>query len=315
MRISKLGLFSFFGGMLFTAGLLILLNFSDYNRAINNSSEIYDNYKIVSPPIPGELFFCGERVPIENLDIRERIDREFVVNTYWHSFTILLLKRANRWFPVIEPILKEYNIPDDFKFLCAIESNLSNAVSPKGAVGFWQFIKSAADKYNLEVNDEIDERYHVEKSTVAACKYLNEAYVKFGNWTLAAASYNMGFTGIEKQVERQKAKNYYNLVLGEETERYLARIISIKNIFNDPSKYGFQLTDDDLYPPLEFKEIDVSTPVKHLSDFAKEYGINYTTLKFFNPWLRENFLTNKKGKTYKTKIPVKGSFNIIDEEN
>ena len=195
--------------------------------------------KIISPDFPDSFTFAGEEVPLRNFEVRERLDREIVVNTYWHSSTILMVKRAKRWLPVIEPILKEEGVPDDFKYIAMIESNLTNAVSPKGAKGFWQFLKYTGEKHGLEINKCVDEGYHIEKSTKAACSYLKNAYEMFGSWTLAAASYNMGEAGVEKQLERQKADNYYNLVLSDETSRYIFRAIAAKIIINDPEKYGF----------------------------------------------------------------------------
>ena len=222
------------------------------------------------------------------------------------------MKRANRWFPVIEPVLKEYNVPDDFKYLAVVESNLENVISPAGAIGFWQFMKGAADKYALEVNNEIDERYHVEKSTEAACKYLLESYDKYGSWTLAAASYNMGVSGVDNQIERQKANNYYNLVLGSETSRFIARIVSLKVIMQNPQKYGFDLMEIDLYLPLKTYEVELSGSVTDFADWAATQGINYRILKMYNPWLRESYLTNKSGKTYTIKLPEEGSIQIIN---
>jgi hypothetical protein len=263
-----------------------------------NPSEFPQDYKIITPVIPEELEFCGERVPIENFEVYERLEREFIVNTYWHSLTILTLKRANRWFPVIEPILKKNNIPDDFKYLCVTESTLLNVTSPANAVGFWQFLSGAAKDYGLEVNSEIDERYHVEKSTEAACKYLKDAYDLYGNWTMAAASYNMGMNGINEQLVRQETNNYYNLVLGEETSRYLLRVIATKIMMQNPENYGFDIKEDELYKPLSFYEVTVDTSIVSWAKFAKGYGLNYKVLKLYNPWLRESYLTNKQLKEY-----------------
>lgn len=292
--------------------LAVILNFT-YEDAIKSINPFPQSYKIVTPAIPKNLNFCGESVPIYNIEVRERIEREFIVNTYWHSATLLLLKNANRWFPVIEPILKRNGIPDDFKYMSMIESNLTNAVSPAGAVGFWQLMKASADRYKLEVNDEIDERYNVEKSTEAACKYLKESYEKYGNWTMSAGSYNMGINGVSTQMERQKADNYYNLVMNEETSRFVARIISMKYIHQNPENYGFDINESDLYPPFKTKNVVVNYKVEHWADFAKENGINYKTLKYFNPWLRDNFLTNKENKTYEIKIPAQATFKLINE--
>ncbi len=269
--------------------------------------------RIYSPTFPDTLDFCGERVPLEDFDVRERIEREILVNTYWHSASLLYFKRAQRWFPTIEAILKENNIPDDFKYMAVAEGGLINAVSPDGASGFWQFMESAADRYGLEVNEEVDERYDVEKSTLAACKYLLEAKAKFGNWTLAAASYNYGLNGIERQIGRQKSRNYYNLYLNEETYRFVARIISYKEIFKDPKRYGFYFTEDELYRPIETNDILVNYSIPDLVEFATQNGINYKMLKIFNPWLRDNKLRNKQRKTYTIKIPQEGEVNFLQE--
>ncbi len=266
--------------------------------------------RIYTPPVPDSLFFCGEKVPLNDFDVRERIEREFLVNTYWHSATLLYLKRANRWFPVIEKILDENGIPEDFKYLAVAESGLINVVSPVGATGFWQLMEETAKKYGLEINNEVDERYDVEKSTLAACRYLKEAKAKLGSWTLAGTSYNFGVTGIENQIQKQQTKNYYNLYLNEETYRFIARIVALKEIFKNAKNYGFYVTDDELYPELEYDEVKVNYPIKDLVTFAKSQGINYKLLKLFNPWLRNNSLQNKSKKTYIIKI-AKGNF-VID---
>jgi hypothetical protein len=267
----------------------------------------------VSPKIPEELEFCGEKVPLYNFEVYERLEREFIVNTYWHSLTILTLKRANRWFPVIEPILAKNNIPDDFKYLCVTESTLLNLISSANAVGYWQFLKSAADRYGLEVSNEVDERYSIEKSTEAACKYLQEAYKKYGSWTMSAASYNMGINGVDEQLGRQETNNYYNLVLSDETSRYVFRILAAKVMMNNPKDYGFDVKETELYKPLNTYELTVDSSVTSWAQFAKKLGLNYKILKMYNPWLRENFLTNKKKKVYKIKLPVEGSIEVIPE--
>lgn len=297
-----------FAGMIFFANSENVIAASD---GINDDN-FPQNYKIISPKVPEEIYFAGERVPIENFEVYERIDRELIVNTYFHSATILAIKRANRWFPVIEPILRSYNVPDDFKYLAVAESNLENVVSPAGATGFWQFMKSAADRYNLEVTSEVDERYNVVKSTEAACKYLLESFEKYGSWTMAAASYNMGVAGVDNQIGRQKANNYYNLVLSSETSRYVPRIISLKLIMQSPQKYGFDLREIDLYPPLKTYEIDLTGTVSDFADWAYEREINYKILKMYNPWLRDIKLTNRNGKVYKIQLPEKGSIEILN---
>ena len=208
--------------------------------------------------------------------------------------------------------MRKNNIPNDFKYIAAIESGLINVVSPAKATGFWQLLDEPAKKYGLEVNDEVDERYDVEMATEAACKYLREAYNKFGNWTLAAASYNMGMTGVARQLERQKTNNYYNLVLGEETSRYIARAVAMKVIMLKPKNYGFLVDDEDLYAPLKWNEVELSEQTVNLADYAFTQGSNYKILKYYNPWLRDNTLTNKKGETYKIKLPAKGSIKIIE---
>jgi peptidoglycan lytic transglycosylase D len=298
-------------GFLSGAALLLLIGFVS-----NDSEEGTDfpqGYRIISPRVPDNLDFCGEGIPLENYEVYERIDRELIVNTYFHSATIIQMKRANRWFPVVEPILKANGVPDDFKYLMVAESGISNVVSPAGATGYWQFTQDAALKYGLEVDSEVDERYNLEKSTEAACKYLNEADSLFGNWTMAAASYNMGIPNTQKQILKQKANNYYNLVLGEETSRYIARIVAIKEIMTHPKKYGYDIKQEDLYNTMPYKLVQINGPVDDLADFAFAHGINYKTLKLYNPWLRDNTLKNVDAKTYSIKIPEVGSIKLIKE--
>lgn len=271
------------------------------------TQQITERYKIFSLPLPEQLDFAGEQVPLELQDVREKFDRELLVNTYWQSNTLLCIKRAHRWFPVIEPILSANQIPDDFKYLALIESAYTQAVSPAGAVGFWQFIDPTARSYGLEINDEVDERYHIEKSTQAACNYLNEAYKKYGSWSLAAASYNMGMVGPARQIERQGETNYWNLLLNEETGRYVYRILAMKHIINNADQYGFVIRPADLYEPLKYKTVTVNYAIDDLAAFAKENSITYKDLKIYNPWLRENFLKNKNKRSYEIKIPVAGS--------
>lgn len=311
--------YHFFAGALSVTGIIFILsnlfftNSRDSLAAENPTESFPQDYKIVSPKIPQSIYIFGEGVPLENFEVYERVDRELLVNTYWHSATMLAIKRAARWFPVIEPILKQNNIPEDFKYLAVVESNLENVVSPAGATGFWQFIKSAAKQYGLEVNDEVDERYDVEKSTIAACKYLQTAYQMFGNWTMAASSYNAGMSGIDKWGGLQKTSNYWNLVLGSETSRYVSRIIAMKLIMENPSEYGYDLKKEDLYPPLKYKEIELKSSVTDFADYAASLGINYKTLKLYNPWLRDTALKNKIGVVYKIKVPEEGSINLIKE--
>ena len=263
-------------------------------------------YSVFSLPIPDSLTFGGELVPLDYFDVREALDQELLVNTYWQSQTLLFIKRAHRYFPEIEVVLKENGIPDDFKYLVLAESDLKNAVSPSGAVGIWQLLKGTAKDYGLEVNNEVDERYHFEKSTQVACEYFNDAYELFGSWTMAAASYNMGRRGLTRQVNRQKENNYYDLLLNSETGRYIYRILAIKLILESPANFGFHVRNEDLYHPIPTIEVKVDTAVTDFADFAKKFSINYKILKYFNPWLRDSFLTNKNGKEYFIKIPEDG---------
>jgi len=302
----------FIAGFL-TAAVILFTIGSAFYKANDEQVDFPQGYRIISPVFPSDLEFAGERVPVENFEVYERIDREIIVNTYFHSSSIISIKKANRWFPVIEPILERNGIPDDFKYLMIAESGASNSTSSAGAVGFWQFIEGSALKYGLEVNDEVDERYNVEKSTEAACRYLREAYTLFGSWTVAAASYNMGIPGMTNQLDRQKTNNYYNLVLAEETLRYIARIIALKEVMNNPAKYGFLINEDDLYNELPYEEVVVTGSIPNLADWAIDRGINYKILKLYNPWLRDNVLMNRSGKTYTIKIPEMGSIEVIKE--
>ncbi|HCT30246.1 MAG TPA: murein transglycosylase [Bacteroidales bacterium] len=255
--------------------------------------------------LPDTLTFANEQVPLKFFDVRESLDRELQLNTYWHSQTLLLLKRANRFFPVIEPILKEKGIPDDFKYLAVAESALANEVSPSRAVGYWQILEKTGKELGLEINKDVDERYNIDKSTRAACSYLQKNYTKFGNWTMAAASYNYGSNGIDKQIDRQNNQSYYNLVLGEETGRYLYRILAFKVIFQNPKKYGFILDKNDLYPPLKYYDVAVDSSITNIARFAEHFETNYKMLKTMNPWLRSNTLPNITKKKYIIHIPNK----------
>jgi len=268
-----------------------------------------ENYAIYALPMPENLNFAGEAVPIENPDIYERMDRELLVNTYWQSNALLLLKRANKYFPVIEPILKEYGVPDDFKYLAVIESGLTQAVSPAKAVGFWQILEGTGKDFKLEINDNVDERYHIEKSTRVACEYLKKSKERFGTWTMAAAAYNAGNTGVLRQLERQDVSKYYDLLLGEETGRYVFRILALKEIMGNPKKYGFNYNEDQLYKDIPTYRVKVDTAVTDFAAFAKDLDINYKILKIHNPWLRDSYLNNKSGKTYFLDIPEKGIYN------
>jgi hypothetical protein len=263
--------------------------------------------KIVYKPvkIPDTFSFAGEPMPLNRFDIRESFDRELLSNAYFHSQTIRYIKLAPRYLPVIEPILKEKGIPDDFKYLALAESGFNpRAISPARAAGFWQFLKGTAQEYGLEVNSLVDERYHIEKATRAACDYLLDSYEKFGSWTLVAASYNRGRSGIQKQLTRQKATDYYDLLITTETARYVYRIAALKIILENPEQYNFYVPDNEKYPVIKTKDVVVKGAVANFADFAKQHGISYKLLKDFNPWLRDNHLTNSKKKKYIIKIPV-----------
>ena len=255
---------------------------------------------------PTAVDFAEESAPLKVTDVKERLDREILINANLHSTTTLIIKRANRVFPIIEPILQKYNVPDDFKYLAVIESGLTNAVSSAGARGVWQFMPDTAKEKGMEVNEIVDERYHLEKSTEAACKYLLSAKEKFGTWTLAAASYNGGMSGISKKIEEQKVTNYYDLALTEETSRYVFRILALKEIMKQPAKYGFSIFSSDLYSQIPTKKIEIDSTINDLTSFAMSQGINYKILKIHNPWLRDKKLLNPTKKKYEIEIPTEG---------
>jgi hypothetical protein len=254
--------------------------------------------------LPETMEFCGEQVPLHLFYVRERLERELLVNTYRHSTTILQLKRTTRWFPVMEPIMEQYGLPEDFKYLAMIESELTNAVSPSKAVGFWQFLEGTGKEYGLEINKEVDMRYNVEKETVAACRYLKDSYRKFGSWIAAAAAFNCGNGRISRTMDDQRVDSYFDMLLPEETQRYVYRILALKLITENPEKYGFQIGDNGWYRPYEYKTVTVTESIHNLMDFAFEQGTNYKMLKYFNPWLRSNSLTVSAGKSYDIKIPT-----------
>lgn len=269
---------------------------------------INQNYQVFAMPMPMELNLCGDRVPLDKLHVREQLDREILVNTYWHSNTFLFQKRAARWFPSIERILKQEGVPDDIKYLALIESGLDNVVSPAGATGFWQFMKGTAEDYGLEVNQYVDERYHLEKSTKAACDYMKRAYKMFGNWSLAAASYNMGKGALENALEKQKVNSYFDLYLNNETSRYVYRILAAKLIISNSANFGFYFRPQDTYEPYSYYTINVDTTINDLPQFALDNGANYHLLRLLNPWIRNYSLPNDGETTYTIKLP-KGDFN------
>ncbi len=301
MMDKRFSLFGLFAGCIFT--LLIFVSYSVQSEA--------DEAPIETNNLPQQIYpvnldkrysWCGEVLP-SRIDVKERLDRELLVNSYWQSNTMLNLKMANRFFPVIERIFTEQGIPDDFKFLAVAESNLRNVTSPAKAKGYWQFRKLAAKEFDLEVNDEVDERFHIEKSTLAAAKYIKQLYKRFGNWTNAAAAYNIGPTRFSSILKEQGEDSYYDLNLNSETSRYVFRLVAIKEILSNPMDYGFYPQESDLYQPLDnvFK-VKVDSSVADWSKFAEQYGVSYKTLKFYNPWLIDKKLTVKKN-TYFISIP------------
>ena len=286
--------------------ILCCSNVSKEVHADTQEKDIPIQQTITLPPLPEQQTFAGEMVPLQNFDTRESLQRELTVITYWHASMIYTLQLANRFFPIIEPILKEEGVPDDFKYLCVAESNLQQVISPAKAVGFWQFLDGTGKEYGLKITSEIDERYHIEKSTRAACAYLKKMKQRYGNWTLAAASYNVGFRNIDRYVETQKEKSYYDLLLPEETGRYVFRAIVFKLVMTNPEAYGFMMKKEDLFPPMEWTEVEVNKSIASWADFAAEHHTNYKIFKYFNPWLRHTSLSNDKGETYIVKIPKKG---------
>ena len=279
-----------------------------FNAALVSKKEFSkstaETYNIKALKIPKNLNFAGEKVPTDRNDIKERMDRELLVNTYWQSNGLLVIKRAHKYFPIIEPLLKEYGLPDDFKYLAIAESGFENKTSSSGASGFWQFLKSSAREYGLEVNSNVDERYNLEKATKVAADYLKKSKDRFGSWTLAAAAYNAGNYRIARNLERQQVNDYYDLLLNSETSRYVFRIVALKEILSNPKKYGFEFEDEDLYTLSKTKLVHVDTVITNIASFAKGFGMNYKELKLYNPWLRENKLNNKTRRLYKIKIPI-----------
>ena len=277
---------------------LLQENIDEVPDKINKS-----NYDVFSIDLPRSIEFSGEKISLNENDLKERLDRELLVNVYWQSNMFLMIKRSNKYFPIIEKILKEEGIPDDFKYLAVIESGLQNVRSPKGAKGIWQIMYNTGRELGLEVNSNVDERYNLELSTRAACKYLMKAKEKLGSWTLAAASYNRGISGIRRKLADQQVDNYYDLLLGTETKRYMFRVLAMKMILTDPSNYGYNYNEKDLYKFEKVKNFKVDTAITNLARFSKQMGINYKILKIHNPWLIQNHLNNKSRKLYNIKIP------------
>lgn len=269
-----------------------------------HSRAIRADYRVYAPSIPDTLSFAGERVPLNIYYVREGLDRELVSNMYYQSNTLFMIKRAVRYFPTIERILREQGVPDDFKYLCVIESGMQCVTSPAGAQGWWQFMKPTGQKYGLEIGDDIDMRNNLEESTRAACRYLKDLKVRFGGWTEAAAAYNCGENGLEKRLGNQQQKSYYDLYLNRETQRYVYRILALKLIMQDPQAYGYYVRHCDTYPEIPVKEVQMSGQNIDLVEFATENGTSYKMLRTLNPWLNAPVIKNKANNTYKVKIPA-----------
>lgn len=291
-------------------GMTYLFNnaVTDEPTDLNTQKEFNNEYRVYALNLPEQVNFAGEELPLNDPDVHERLDRELLVNTYWQSNTLLMFKRAHKHFPMIEEVLREYGVPEDFKYLALIESGLLNVTSPAGAKGFWQLMPHTARENGLEVNRNIDERYNARLSTEVACKYLLKAKEKFGSWTLAAASYNMGISGVQKQLTRQKIDNYYDLLLNPETARYIFRITALKMIYENPKEYGFYFREKDLYQSIRVTNEMVDYPVENFAEWAQERNVSYKMLKIHNPWLRENKLNNKTKKKYYIELPLPGQY-------
>lgn len=282
--------------------LLVGSSFLQPNSAFK-SYGLSDPSKVFALDIAEAYSFAGETVTLDEQDLRERMDKELLVNTYWQSNMMLMIKRSNKYFPTIERILKEEGVPDDFKYLAVIESGLENVISPAGAKGFWQIMKTTGREMGLEVNSNVDERYHIENATRIACAYLKKAKKKLGSWTLAAASYNRGISGINRLLEKQQVETYYDLLLNRETRRYVFRILAMKEILSNPTRYGFVFEAQDLYTEIPVYTVEVDTAISNIARFAKTMGVNYKQMKIHNPWLLQNHLNNKSRKLYHIKLP------------
>lgn len=311
--------------MLFRRNLIlmaILLCASSMSMAMDKSKEMTKVTPVYGNPtethamkVPKKVQFCNQTIDLRRMDIRERFDRELMAMNYMHSATLQMIKRANRYFPVIEPILKANNVPDDMKYLCCIESGMNpKSVSSVGAAGLWQFMSSTAQEYGLQVNSDVDERYHIEKSTVAACQYLKDAYEIYKDWNLVAASYNAGKRRITQELEKQKVDNYFDLYLNEETSRYVYRILACKWVLEHLKDYGFHLEAEDLYQPIAYKKVIVNTAVPDWAAFAVEQGTTYKQLKEANLWIKGNVMLNKAGRLYEVKIPASDKALLFDEK-
>jgi len=290
---------------IFSISTLCAIGVLERNVIQNKISFYAEPQKVYSPSIFETMTFADETIPFHRYDVRERFDRELLAFTYMHSTTFLLIKRSNLYFPVIDSILKKNGVPTDFKYLALTESYFNPlAVSPAKAAGIWQFIASTAQSYGLEVSEQIDERYDLEKSTVAFCKYIKEAYEVYGNWTTAAASYNGGRSRISTQLKKQNVSSFFDLYLNEETTRYVYRILAAKEVIAHPWKYGFVLSKQDFYHTVNVREISVDSTIADWAVWAQQQNVSYSQLRYFNSWIRDPRLDNPNKKTYKVKIPL-----------
>jgi membrane-bound lytic murein transglycosylase D len=320
-------LVSSIGGALISALAFFLFQGNSAKEAEKNHEEFQQYYRVYSLATPKVLRFAGSQISLSDFDVAERYDKEILTNVYWQSQTILMIKRSQRFFPVIEPILKAQGIPADFKYIALAESGLQNVVSPAGAAGFWQFMEKTGKRYNLEINEEIDERYHLEKATYAACAYFKEAYAQLKDWSLVAASYNMGIEGVKRQIRAQGVQNYYDLYLNVETSRYLFRIIAIKDICENPSQFGFYIAPNDIYKPVPVVYVKTDLSISSLATWGNDNNCNYKLVKLLNPWLRKPFINVPPGKAYYIALPknrlmqsnlakaIKNDTLILDDTN
>lgn len=272
---------------------------------LDSEADPYQTQQVRPPRIDAGLDFAGTPLPLERVGVRERMERELLIGSFRHSSTFLTLKLSGRWFPVIEPILVDSGIPVDFKYLSVIESGLTNAVSPSDARGFWQFMEPAAKEFGLRVDRDVDERYHVEKATRAACAYLNEAYRRYGDWLLAAASYNMGMSGVSKRLEEQAGQAYWDLMLNEETARYVYRLYATKQVMAFPERHGFLMEAEDWYAPIRSRDTILVDGVDDLVQWSVDQGVSYNALKTMNPWLRSDRLPIADDQYYVIRLPLR----------
>ena len=297
--------FTLLATLLFTCGYCQSSGFFSSLLGESTSSEAQPQIQnVVIPKLPAEADFAGERVPLEYFDVRESLQREMLIINYWHGSLSYIIQLSGRYEGMIREILKEEGVPEDFFYLCVAESSLQPASSPAGAKGYWQFLSGTAKDYGLEVGSEVDERYNWEKATRAACKYFKKGYAKYGTWTLAAASYNVGMANIDSRIGYQSIKDYYDMQLPLETARYVYRAVAFKTIMNNPQAYGFNIAEEDKYKPIECKVVEVKGPVENWSDFARKHNSSFKMIKMCNEWIRSNKLTNKLNKTYKVLVPV-----------